>query len=150
MARWQLEVQSAGAQAELRLRDHGLVPTPARTAIAAHLLPQARHIRPGQLEAELQRAGERISLAAVRRTLEEFVEWGLLQRVDVGEGIVFYDTITAPHAHVYNVDTCELVDLRPDQAWITGLPDLPEDVRLDAVQLVFRVRQAPVASADSM
>jgi Fur family iron response transcriptional regulator len=144
------EAKAAEVDWRQRLRDHGLVPTPARAAIAAHLLPRARHVQPAQLEAELLEAGERISLAAIRRTLEEFVEWGLLQRLDVGDGIVFYDTVTAPHAHVYNVDTGELADLRPDQAWITGLPELPRNVRLDAVQLVFRVRQTQVAAPDSM
>lgn len=127
-------------EARQALLDHGLAPTPTRTAIAALLLPHTRHVTAESVESELRLMGHKCSLARVRLTLREFVNWDLLRAIDVGGGVVFYDTVIAPHAHVYNVDTGELVDLSPEQAWITGLPDLPSDVRLDDVQLVFRVR----------
>jgi len=129
----------AGAARQVLL-DHGLAPTPARTAIAALLLPHKRHVTVEMVESELKLAGHKYSAAWVRRTLKEFVEWDLLRMIDVGSGVVFFDTDIAPHAHLYNVDTGELADLSPDQAWITGLPALPDDVRLEDVQLVFRVR----------
>jgi Fe2+ or Zn2+ uptake regulation protein len=55
--------------------------------------------------AELGQPGGSCSPTTVRKTLNEFVEWDLLQTIDVGGGLVFYDTVTAPHAHIYNVDT---------------------------------------------
>lgn len=119
---------------------HGLRPTPARTTIAARLLGTARHVTAEQLRLELDQAGHRYSRTTIRKVLDEFVAWDLLQQIDVGGGTVFYDTVTSPHAHIYNVDSGELLDLAPDQAWITGLPELPGGMRLDAVQLVFRVR----------
>lgn len=122
------------------LLDHGLTPTPARTTIAALLLPHKRHVTADSVASELALLGRKLSLARVRLTLREFVEWDLLRAIDVGGGVVFYDTVIAPHAHVYNVDTGKLTDLSPEQAWITALPELPDDVRLDDVQLVFRVR----------
>ena len=130
---------------DAQLRAHGLRPTPARRVVAARLLNKKRHVTVDGLRAELARDGLKYTQATIARTLKEFAEWDLLQALDLGAGIVFYDTITTPHAHLYNVDTGELSDLSPGQAWISGLPELPEGVRLDTVQLVFRVRQQPAA-----
>ena len=124
-----------------QLRAHGLRPTPARRALAARLLNRRRHVTAAALQAELAEAGMKYRPATIARTLREFTEWDLLQAIDVGGGQVFYDTVTTPHAHVYNVDTGELTDVSPEQAWVTGLPELPAGMRLDEVQLVFRVRE---------
>lgn len=134
------ELRMDPQDARQALLDHGLTPTPARTAIAALLLPYKRHVTAESVASELALLGRKFSLATVRLTLREFVDWDLLRAIDVGGGGVFYDTVIAPHAHVYNIETGELTDLSPEQAWITGLPELPNDVRLDDVQLVFRVR----------
>lgn len=123
-----------------KLREHGLRPTPARRAIAALLFEWRRHVTVEGMAAELARSGRNYSLATVTRTLKEFAEWDLLQVLDLGGGIVFYDTVTTPHPHVYNVDTGELSDLSTEEAWISGVPELPAGVRLEGVQLVFRVR----------
>lgn len=128
---------------DAKLRAHGLRPTPARRAIAALLLDRPRHVTAAEVGAGLARAGRRYAPATVNRTLQEFAEWDLLQVLDLGGGVVFYDTVTAPHPHVYNVDTGELSDLSPDEAWISGLPELPDGVRLEGIHLVFRVRGAP-------
>lgn len=123
-----------------KLHEHGLKATKLRRTIARHLLGDARHVTVEQVVTELHRAGYAYARTTVRRTLDEFVEWDLLQVIDVGGGVVFYDTVTSPHAHIYNLDTGELLDVAPNQAWITAMPELPDCVRLDAVQLVFRVR----------
>jgi Fur family iron response transcriptional regulator len=125
------------------LKEHGLRPTAARRAIAARLFDRPQHVTAESLATDLARAGSRYSLATVKRVLREFVEWDLLQVHDLGAGVVFYDTVTAPHPHIYNEDTGELLDLSREQAWIRGFPQLPEGVRLQGVQLVFRVRQLP-------
>ena len=125
---------------DARLREHGLRPTPARRAVAGALLGKRRHVTAEGLADELACAGRSYTLNTISRTLKEFAEWDLLQVLDLGGGKVFYDTVTTPHPHIYNVDTGELTDLSPEQAWITGLPELTAGLRLDAVQLVFRVR----------
>jgi Fur family transcriptional regulator, iron response regulator len=125
------------------LKEHGLRPTAARRAIAARLFDRPQHVRAESLAADLARTGSRYSLATVNRILREFADWDLLQVHDLGAGVVFYDTVTTPHPHIYNEDTGELLDLSPEQAWIRGFPELPEGVRLQGVQLVFRVRQSP-------
>jgi Fe2+ or Zn2+ uptake regulation protein len=123
-----------------KLRAHGLRPSPQRLTLAAWLLPRPRHVTLNSLAAELERAGHRFTRTRLKRLLDEFVTWDLLQCIDVGGGVVFYDTVTAPHAHVYNVDTGKLTDLRPEEAWITRLPQLSPGTRLEGVQLLFRVR----------
>jgi Fe2+ or Zn2+ uptake regulation protein len=125
-----------------RLRSHGLWPSPQRIALASWLLPRPRHVTLASLAAELENAGHHFTRTRLQCLLDEFVAWDLLQCIDVGGGVVFYDTVTAPHGHLYNLDTGELTDLRPEDAWITRLPELPPGVRLDGVQLLFRVRSA--------
>ncbi|NHA14087.1 Fur family transcriptional regulator [Thioalkalivibrio sp. XN279] len=134
---------------DARLRTHGLRPTPARRAIAALLLGGPRHVTTEEVSGELARAGYRYALSTVSRTLKEFADWDLLQVLDLGGGVVFYDTVTTPHPHVYNVDTGELSDLSPEEAWVSGLPELPAGVRLEGIQLVFRVRGAAAQSKRS-
>ena len=132
------------------LIEQGLRPTAARRAIAARLFDRPQHVTAESLAADLARAGARYSLATVNRILREFVDWDLLQVHDLGGGVVFYDTVTTPHPHIYNEDTGELLDLSREQAWIRGFPQLPEGVRLQGVQLVFRVRQLPGTSGASL
>jgi Fur family transcriptional regulator, iron response regulator len=131
------------------LKEQGLRPTGARRAIAARLFARPQHVTAESLAADLARTGSRYSLATVNRTLREFVDWDLLQVHDLGAGVVFYDTVTTPHPHIYNEDTGELLDLSREQAWIRGFPELPEGVRLQGVQLVFRVRQVQGPSGPS-
>lgn len=125
---------------DAKLQAHGLRPTPVRRAIAARLLGEPRHVTTEDVVAELARAGRKYTWNTVNRTLREFAQWDLLQVLELGGGVVFYDTVTTPHPHLYNVDTGELSDLSPEEAWISGVPELPAGVRLDGVQLVFRVR----------
>jgi Fe2+ or Zn2+ uptake regulation protein len=130
---------------DAQLRAHGLRPTAVRRAVAARLLNRRRHVTAEALRAELAGAGQRYALRVIARTLKEFAEWDLLQAIDLGEGKLFYDTITTPHAHLYNVDSDELSDLSLEQAWISRMPELPDGIRLECVQLVFRVRQQSAA-----
>jgi Fur family transcriptional regulator, iron response regulator len=138
-----IEPATAAHDCDQLLREHGLRPTAARRAIAARLFDRPRHVTATSLAAELARAGSRYSVATVNRTLREFADWDLLQVHDLGGGVVFFDTVTTPHPHIYNEDTGELEDLSREQAWIRGFPELPAGVRLQGVQLVFRVRQLP-------
>lgn len=128
-----------------RLRDHGLLPTRPRRMIARHILGEARHFTADELMGELQQAGCRCARATVYNTLNEFVEQGLLQVLHVDSGRAIYDTVTAPHAHIYNVDTGELFDLDPEEAWVHNLPSLPPGTSLEGVQLVFRVSEKSLA-----
>lgn len=140
-----LEADDAAAPApapdrDATLREHGLRPTPVRRAIAGLLLGQQRHVTTADVLGELARSGRKYTWNTVNRTLKEFARWDLLQVLDLGAGVVFYDTVTTPHPHIYNEDTGELSDLSPDETWINGIPQLPAGVRLEGVQLVFRVR----------
>jgi Fur family transcriptional regulator, iron response regulator len=69
--------------------------------------------------------------ATVYNCLKLFAEKKLLQEV-----VVHRDTVTAPHAHVYNVDTGELCDLEAG----LGVPKLPVGTVVEGAHLVWLVR----------
>jgi Fur family iron response transcriptional regulator len=81
-------------------------------------------------------------LATIYNTLNSFAEAGLLKRITVGPGQVFFDTNVRHHHHVYYEESG---DLRSVPARRDGLVDLPDDLaemapeRLD---VVVRVRPA--------
>ena len=53
---------------------------------------------------------------------------------------VFYDPNTAPHHHFYNVDTGELTDIEAEAIAISGLPQLPEGMVTEGVDIIVRIR----------
>jgi Fur family iron response transcriptional regulator len=53
---------------------------------------------------------------------------------------VFYDPNTAAHHHFYNLDTGELTDIDASQVEVAGLPQLPEGMVTDGVDIIVRVR----------
>lgn len=125
---------------ETRLRDHGLIPTRPRCAIAKYILGRTLHFTAEELIQELKAAGFRCARGTVYNTLNEFSEQGLLRALYLDAGPVVYDTVTTPHAHIYNVETGEIRDLSIHQDWLQSLPELPSSLCLESIQLVFRVR----------
>jgi Fur family iron response transcriptional regulator len=53
---------------------------------------------------------------------------------------VFYDPNTRTHHHFYNVDTGELTDVDASQIEVCGLPQLPEGMVTEGVEILVRVR----------
>ena len=53
---------------------------------------------------------------------------------------VFYDPNTRPHHHFYNVDTGELADIDAAEVEVQGLPELPEGMVTEGVDIIVRVR----------
>ena len=55
---------------------------------------------------------------------------------------VFYDPNTMPHHHFYNVDTGELTDIDAGEIAISGLPQLPQGMVTEGIDIIVRVRSA--------
>ena len=131
------------AEAHRRLVAAGLRPTRPRLRLLRLLIEAGeRHFTPDDLMAEARAARLGLSLATIYNSLNRFAEAGLLRRIAVGPGKVFFDNDTSHHHHVYFEDRDELrsVPVRQD-----GLVDLPDDlvgISAERLDVVVRVRPA--------
>ncbi|MGI9342338.1 MAG: Fur family transcriptional regulator [Gammaproteobacteria bacterium] len=128
------------AKVEQELRSHGVKPTPQRIEIGAVLLARPCHMSADQILGALRATGSRVSKATVYNTLNLFSRQGIVREVAVDPTHLVYDSTTAAHHHVFNIDTGELTDIDSDALEINGLPDLPAGTRAESVELIVRVR----------
>jgi len=124
------------------LREHGITPTAQRIQIAAVLLARPQHLCADDLQQMLARKGTPVSKATVYNTLGLFARKGLVRELFVDSGKVLYDSNTARHDHIYDVDTGTLTDIEPGTIAVGALPALPAGTRLEGVDVVIRVSRA--------
>ena len=122
------------------LREHDINPTHQRSEIAYALFSRAEHLSADQLLAIVNGRHSETSKATVYNTLNLFLEKKLIREVLVDPSKVFYDPNTAPHHHFYNVDTGELTDIEGEAIAISGLPELPEGMVTEGVDIIVRIR----------
>jgi Fur family iron response transcriptional regulator len=122
------------------LRAHEINPTHQRIEIAYALFSRGAHLSADQLLAIVNGRHSETSKATVYNTLNLFLEKKLIREVIVDPSKVFYDPNTAPHHHFYNVDTGELTDIEAEAIAITGLPQLPEGMVTEGVDIIVRIR----------
>ena len=134
-------MQRANILAELH--KHGILPTTQRIEIAGIILAKPQHLSAEQVIDHLRGTGSSVSKATVYNTLNLFCDRGLVSECLVDPKRRFYDSTTEPHHHFYNLDTRELTDIPHQNIQISGLPDLPEDFHLDAVEVVIKGRGRP-------
>jgi Fur family ferric uptake transcriptional regulator len=99
-------------EAQARLREAGYRAGAARSSVIAYLGGQSCCHGAQEIHAELSRGGAKVGLASVYRVLDTLVEEGLVQRVDVGDGIVRYEPVRseAEHHHHLVCDGCGRVE----------------------------------------
>ena len=124
-----------------RLEAHGVAATAQRLMIAALVLDRPQHVTAEQLIERLEARGERVSKATVYNTLNLFAAKGLVRELCLDPARAWFDSNVAPHFHVQNLDSGELIDLAPDALEIKGSPDLPEGTSTEAIEVVIRVRR---------
>ena len=90
-----------------RLRAAGYRAGAARTSVIGFLDRQTCCVGAQEIHAAL---GAKVGLASVYRVLDTLVELGLVQRVDVGDGIVRYEPLRAEHHHHLVCDECGKVE----------------------------------------
>lgn len=90
-----------------RLRAAGYRAGAARASVIAFLDAQTCCVGAQEIHAAL---GEQVGLASVYRVLDTLVEHGLVQRVDVGDGIVRYEPMRADHHHHLVCGECGKVE----------------------------------------
>jgi len=122
------------------LRRHGISPTHQRIEIAYALFARGEHLSADQILATVNNRHSETSKATVYNTLNLFLERKLIREVIVDPHKVFYDPNTDAHHHIYNLDTGELTDIDASQIEIAGLPQPPEGMVTDGIDIIVRVR----------
>ena len=122
------------------LRRHDINPTHQRIEIAHALFSRGEHLSADQVLAIVNDRHSATSKATVYNTLNLFLEKKLIREVIVDPNKVFYDPNTEPHYHFYNSDTGELTDIEANRIEVSGLPQLPEGMVTDGVDIIVRVR----------
>ena len=82
-----------------------------------------------------------VSKATVYNTLNLFVEQGLAREIHADPERCVYDSTMVPHHHFQNVDTGEMIDIRPEDLSFDRLPPLPPGTEIESVDVVIRVRR---------
>ncbi len=129
------------------LRRHGITPTPQRVEIARLLLSHCQHLSADQVRERLRRRGAPVSKATVYNTLRLFAGRGIVRQVIVDPMRIFYDSNTAAHHHIYNVDDGTLIDVDTAALSLAHVPELPPGTRGEGIDIIVRVRNAPPVSA---
>ena len=123
------------------LCERGIPPTAQRIDIAVVLLARPQHVCAEDLQRMLDRHGTLVSRATVYNTLGLFARKGLVRELFVDSGKVLYDSNTANHDHIYDVDTGVLTDIEPGAVAVSAMPCLPAGTRVESVAVVIRVRR---------
>lgn len=125
-----------------KLRARGINPTHQRIEIANVLFSRQQHMSADQIMAIVNERHSETSKATVYNTLNLFLERSLIREVIVDPTKVFYDPNTAPHYHLYNVQSGQLTDIDASDIRVSGLPNLPPGMVTEGMDIVIRVRQA--------
>jgi Fur family ferric uptake transcriptional regulator len=99
-------------EARAELRRAGYRAGAARSSVIDYLGAQSCCRGAQEIHAALGGRGERVGLASVYRILETLVEHGLVQRVDVGDGIVRFEALRSDDEHHHHLvcDDCGKVE----------------------------------------
>ena len=123
-----------------RLRRHGITPTHQRVEIAQVLFERMEHLSAEQILSFVNERHAEASKATVYNTLKLFREKKLVRELIVDPTRVVYDPNTAPHHHIYDVETGELTDIPADSISVAGLPPLPPEFETESVDVIVRTR----------
>jgi Fur family iron response transcriptional regulator len=123
-----------------KFHEHGVLPTAQRMEVANVLLTRPQHLSAEQIIERLREENSTVSKATVYNTLNLFEERGMIKECLVDPERRFYDSVTQPHHHFYNVDTGKLSDIPTNAIEFNGLPALPEGTDLQSIELIVRIR----------
>lgn len=83
-----------------KFHEKGFKVTPQRLAICEHVLSSKEHPTPNMIYREIRRRYTTLSLATVYQTLHLLTDIGLLQELNLNDGISRYDPKTSPHINI--------------------------------------------------
>jgi len=129
------------AQARAILEQHGVRPTSQRLRVAELLLTAPKHLTAEQILASLRQSSGRVSKATVYNTLKLFVDQGLARQIHADPERCVYDSTMAPHHHFQNLETGDMIDIRPEDLSFAKMPPLPPGTEIADVEVVIRLRR---------
>jgi Fur family transcriptional regulator, peroxide stress response regulator len=92
------------------LKNNSLKVTPQRTAVLEALNSLKNHPTADNIKDYVIKNHPNISVGTIYKTLETFVEKGLVQKVKTEKGVMRYDAILEKHHHLYCEDTEHIED----------------------------------------
>jgi len=124
-----------------RLRSAGLRATRPRLALL-RLLSDAghRHITVENLHEEAIAAAIPVSLATVYNILHQFTAAGLLRKVLIAPGRLYFDTNVDEHHHFLCESTGMLQDIPEKEIAVLGIPAPPVGTAISRVEVIVRLR----------
>lgn len=104
------------------LKAHHLKVTPQRLSIFKFLRQTREHPSAETIYTNLQEEHPTMSLATVYKTLDAFVQHGLIQQLNLGEDSYRYDADTMPHSHLQCTKCKKVTDI-PKLKYADALDD---------------------------
>jgi Fur family iron response transcriptional regulator len=135
------QTEDSRASARRMLEMHGIRATAQRIRMAEVLLAAPCHMTAEQVLAALRRSAARVSKATVYNTLKLFVERGLVREVHLDPDRCVYDSTREPHHHFQNLDTGEMIDIRPEELTFARMPSVPPGTEIAGIDVVIRLRR---------
>lgn len=123
------------------LRESGITPTHQRIRIGEVLFARKQHLSAEQVLVAVNKNDEEVSKATVYNTLGVFAQHGLIREVIVDPSKVFYDSNLSKHHHLYYSDSGELEDIANESVEISKLPELPDNLQIEDVDVIIRVHR---------
>ncbi len=84
--------------------------TPQRMAVLKAIYQIQGHPTPEEVHHCIHRSNPNIAIGTVYKTLETFVEKGILRRVKTDKGLMKYDSVNVKHHHLYCAESEKIED----------------------------------------
>lgn len=127
----------------------GLRITRPRRAIADILFKNSyHHFTAEEVMATAQETGQRLSLATVYNTLNDFAAHGLVRRLATAGGPAQFDTGPGDHHHFHVEADNRVIDIPPDQIAFTRIPVPPPGYRVVNIDVVIRIERSEKRNED--
>jgi len=100
---------------DIHLKDSNLKVTPQRVAVLEALNNLKNHPTADKIKEYVIKNHPNIAVGTIYKTLETFVEKGLVKKVKTEKDVMRYDAILDHHHHLYCEDTERIEDFFDDQ-----------------------------------
>jgi len=97
------------------LKNSGLKITPQRMAVLEAITDLKNHPTADKIKEYVVKNHPNIAVGTIYKTLETFVEKGLVQKVKTEKDVMRYDAILEKHHHLYCEDTEQIEDFFDDK-----------------------------------